>query len=445
MQQNILSKNFSTKDVVKYVIPTILMMLSMSTYTIVDGIFVANLVGEDALSAVNLIYPVLGVIVAIGLMLGTGGVAVIGKFMGENQYDKARGFLTTIYIIGIGLGIAFTVGGYVFSDILVGALAKDAVLATFANAYLLSMLPFTVTMILQVYVQTFFVTAGKPMLGFLVSVLGGVTNVILDYIFISPKFFDMGIAGAGLATGIGNAVPGIFGLIYFMVCRKGTLYFAKPFMQAKVILQSLYNGSSEMVSNLSASVTTVMFNTIMLDQVGKSGVAAISVILYVQMFQMAFYMGYSMGIAPVLSYKHGAKDYDQLSKIVKISLKSMMAVSVVVVTASLIFSKYAVAIFISPTSETFAFAEEGFRIFSISYLFMGVNIFLSAMFTAFSNGKMSATLSVLRTLVFMVIALLILPEILGVFGVWIAVPIAEILTLCVGGYYFKKYKNTYHY
>ena len=445
MNKNILSTNFDLKSILKYVFPTILMMLFMSTYTIVDGIFVSNLVGEHALSAVNLVMPIFGIIMAVSLMLGTGGVAVIGKLMGEDNYDKARGFLTTIYIIGGALGLILTALGYLFSDAFIALLGASDVLLPYTKDYFMSILPFAFVMFLQVFVQTFFVTAGKPGLGFGICVLGGLTNIVLDYIFISPNLLNLGIAGAGFATGIGNAIPGIFGLVYFTFYKKGSLYFSKPIWNINLILQSLYNGSSEMVSNLSISITTLLFNIMMLKFVGEDGVAAISVILYVQMFQMAVYMGYSMGISPIISYKYGEKNYTQLSDVIHASFKVIGTISIIVVALSLIFSDFAISIFISPQSDTFALAKEGFLIFSISYLFMGINILISALFTALSNGKVSATLSMCRTLVFTLISLLVLPQFFDVIGIWIAVPVAELLSIFVSIYCYKKYKSIYHY
>ena len=445
MQSNILATEFNTKGVLRYVFPTILMMLFMSTYTIVDGIFVSNLVGESALSAVNLVLPLINVVMAISLMLGTGGVAVIGKLMGENQYEKARGFLTTIYIIGIGIGVTLMVVGYTFSEQIISLLGASEILLPYTRDYFMSFLPFTISLFLQVFVQTFFVTAGKPMLGFVVCLSGGVTNIILDYIFISPNILDMGITGAGMATGIGNSVPAIFGLIYFMADRQGNLHFTKPLWDIKLILNSLYNGSSEMVSNLAIAITTLLFNIMMLKIVGEDGVAAISVILYVQMFQVAIYMGYSMGVAPILSYKFGEQNHKQLADIIKSSFRVIATISVAVVALSLIFADFAIGIFISQESETFNLAKEGFMIFSIGYFFMGVNIFVSSMFTALSNGKVSATLSMCRTLVFTLASLIILPQIFDVTGIWIAVPVAELLGVFVSAYYYKKYKNIYNY
>ena len=445
MDKNILAQNFTTKSILKYTLPTILMTLFMSSYMIVDGIFVSNLVGEDALSAVNVVIPALSVVLAVGMMFGTGGVAIIGRFMGQNKYEEARGFLTTLYIIGGGLGIVFTILGYVFSDTIVIALGANELLLPYAQDYFMSLLPFLVPTIFQVFVQTFFVTAGKPELGFIICVLGGFTNMVLDYILIAPHLFDLGITGAGLATGLGSSVPGLFGLLYFMFHKKGNLYFTKPLWNLKIITQSMYNGMSEMVSNLSTAITTMMFNIIMLKLVGNSGVAAISVILYIQMFQMAIYMGYSFGVAPLLSYKYGEQNHEQLEKIVKTSLKVTGIISIAVVGLSWCFADLAISVFIAPESETFVLAKQGLMIFSIAYLFMGINVFVSAMFTALSNGKVSAILAICRTLVFTVVSLILLPKAFGIIGVWIAVPVAEALTLLCSIYFYKKNKSIYHY
>ena len=445
MKNNVLSTHFDIKSLLSYACPTVLMMVFMSTYTIVDGIFVANLVGENALAAVNLVVPLFNVMMAVSLMLGTGGVAVMGKLMGENQYEKARGFLTTIYIVGGGLGVILTLSGYLFSKQIVLMLGASGALLPYSQQYFMSIIPFTVGIFFQVFVQTFFVTAGKPGLGFGVCLLGGLTNIVLDYIFISPNICNMGIAGAGFATGIGNTVPGVFGLIYFTIHKKGTLHFSKPMWDIKFIFQSMYNGSSEMVSNLSIAITTFLFNIMMLKFIGKEGVVAISVILYVQMFQMAVYLGYSMGIAPILSYKYGEKNHKQLTDIIKISFQIIVGVSIAVVILSLLFANLAISIFISRESSTFGLAKEGFIIYSIAYLFMGLNIFTSSMFTAFSNGKVSAILSMCRTLVFTIISLIVFPQLFGITGIWVAVPVAELLTVLLSIYYYKKYKKSYDY
>lgn len=283
------------------------------------------------------------------------------------------------------------------------------------------------------------------MLSFTSCLLGGLTNIILDYVLISPNVMNLGVAGAGLATGLGNCVPAIFGLVYFTFFRHGTLYFEKPIPRIKMLFQSMFNGASELVSQLSTAVTTLLFNIILLEIAGKSGVASISVILYIQMMQTAVYFGYAMGIAPIISYKYGANDTKGLRKVLNTSFKFTAIVSVLVIAFSLLFGQFAVAIFISRTSETFDMAVNGLKLFSISYLFMGINIFMSSMFTALSNGKVSAILSLTRTFIFLVGSILILPHFLLLNGVWLAVPLAELLACGLSFYYYKKRKLHYGY
>lgn len=440
---NILAKDFNTKSLMKYVLPTILMMVFMSTYTIVDGLFVANLVGEDALAAVNMVWPAFNIVLAVGLMFATGGTAVMGRFMGEGKPHEARSFLSILYLLAIVLGLLLTMIFLSFSDEILRVLGVNKDLFSYAKDYLISLSFFTTSFFLQVFVQSFFVLAGKPMLGFTTCLLGGMTNIILDYVLISPNALDLGVAGAGFATGIGNLVPAIFGLMYFSFCRKGTLYFEKPIFKKKILIQSMFNGMSELVSQLSTAVTTLMFNVILLELVGKAGVASISVILYMQMLQTAIYFGYAMGVAPIISYKYGADDKKGLKNVRNISFKFIAVVSAFVITFSLLFGEFAIAIFINRTSETFAMAVNGLKLFSIAYLFMGVNVFMSAMFTALSNGKVSAILSLTRTLVFLVGSLVILPYFLHLNGVWLAVPLAELLACGFSAYYFKKGKLQY--
>ncbi len=435
---NILEKDFNTKSLMQYVLPTILMMVFMSTYTIVDGLFVANLLGEDALSAVNMVWPTFNIVLAIGLMFATGGTAVMGRLMGEGKDHEARAFLSVLYIVAIILGVILTILFLCFPDTIIKSLGVNQQLYPFAMDYLKSLGFFSTTLFLQIFVQSFFVLAGKPNLGFGVCFLGGITNIVLDYLLISPDVFNLGITGAGLATGIGNTVPAVFGLFYFGFYRKGTLYFVKPIFKAKVLFQSMFNGMSELVSQLSTAITTLMFNVILLKLVGNAGVASISVILYIQMLQTATYFGYSIGVAPIISYKYGAKDAEGLKKVLNISFKFTAVMSAIVIVFSLLFGEYAVAIFISRSSDTFQMAVNGLKIFSISYLFMGVNVFMSAMFTALSNGKASAILSLTRTLLFLVGSLMALPYFFHLNGVWLAVPLAEFLAFLLSIYYFKK-------
>lgn len=440
---NAISKNFDTPKLIKFALPTIVMMVVLSLYTTVDGAFVAKLVSEDALASINIVYPLYSVYFAISLMMATGANAIIAKNLGQGRNDEARSFFTLIYILAASIAVVLGLAAFFFSEQILSILGSTPRLSRYTTDYLRYMALFVPVSFLQIFTQTFFITNGKPALGMGLIILGGLTNVVLDYVFIGVC--DMGIAGAAIATGIGNCIPGLFGVIYFIFNRKGSLYFVKPFWNGKKLLFSLFNGSSEFVNNIAASITTVMFNYSMLKYLGESGIAAISAILYLQFIQASVFFGFSGGVAPIISYKYGEENHAQLKHVVGISLRFILCCSVFIFVLSLILSGQAVSIFIRPDSKTFDLARHGFALFSLSYLFMGFNIFSSAMFTALSNGKVSALLSILRTLVFIVGALFTLPLILGVSGVWLAVPVAEALALIVAAVCFYRLRPRYHY
>ncbi len=440
-----LAKNFSMRELLKYTLPSMLMMVFMSTYSIIDGVFVSALVGESALAAVNLVMPLFGIVLAVGLMFATGGNAVIAKLLGQGRKREAQEFLTVIYIIGTVLGCILTSVVIIFPDELLRMLNVSESLYLLTKDYLLSLAGFLTPVFFMVFIQSFMVTAGHPMFGLLLSIAGGITNIVLDYIFISPDILNFGIAGAGIATGMGNALPGIIGFFYFMFNRKCVLHFVKPKLKIKTLVQSMFNGLSELVGSLATSITTLMFNFILIGIAGDSGVAAISVILYIQMFQGAIYTGYTLGVSPIIAFKYGEQNHNGLHKVIRQSFKIISVASILVISLTLLFPNEAVGIFISSESATFEMARNGLLLFLPSYLFMGFNIFFSAMFTSLSNGRVSATISVLRSLIFIVIALLILPQILGLNGVWLAVPMAEFLAIIVSFYLYKKHKPHYNY
>ena len=443
MNENALARTFDTSSLVKYVFSTIVMMIFMSSYSIIDGVFVARFVNEDALSAINLVVPVMSFVWALALMFGVGGNAVIAKLMGEGKTLEAKQFFTVIYMTGTIIGIVFTILTTILSEPILQMLGANETLYPYAKDYLMCVSLFLVTYFWQVFTQSFFVTASKPQLGFIACLLGGVANIILDYIFIVE--LDMGIAGAGLATGIGALIPGLYGFLYFLCNKKSTLHFVVPKLELSLLLKSMGNGASEFVGSTAMSITTLLFNTILLTLVGNDGVAAISVILYIQMIQTAVYTGYSFGVSPIISYKYGAEDHEQLQTIVKISFKVISVASLVTLVLTTVFAEQAVSLFIDRSSSTFEMTVLGLRLYSIAYLFMGYNVFASALFTALSNGRVSAFLSISRTFVILVVALITLPMLFGINGVWLAVPVAEVLALVVAYYFFKRYKSYYNY
>lgn len=440
---NILSKKFTAWTLLKFTAPTIIMMVFMSLYTMVDGVFVSNLIGEKALSAVNMVYPIQSILIAISFMFATGGSAVIAKKMGEGDKEQAKQIFSLIIAVSISIGFIVLILGLLFIEPIITTLGATEALYNYCYDYLSILILFSPLAMLQVLFQFLFVTAGKPNLGLISTVAGGIANVVLDYVFIVP--LNMGIAGAALATGIGYSIPAIFGFLYFTFNKKNTLYFTKFKFNLKVLLEACSNGSSEMVTNLATAVTTFLFNIIMIAYLGENGVAAITIVLYAQFLLTAVYLGFSSGIAPILSYNYGEGNIGELKKIFKISMLFITISSICIFIFSIAFSPNIVNVFVTKDSEVFPIAMNGFLLFSISYLFTGFNIFASSMFTAFSNGKVSAIISFARTFIFIILGIMLLPKFMGVSGIWLAVPFAEILTLILSFFFIIKLRKFYQY
>lgn len=437
-----IAKDFKFFSLLQFAFPTMVMMVFMSLYTIVDGIFISRFVGTEALSATNIVYPVISLVIAVGVMLATGGSAVIAKKLGENRQQEARENFSFILLMGLFFGIAFMVIGNLFIHPIVRMLGSTEMLLEYCLDYLSILLYLAPACILQLLFQTFFVTAGKPFIGLLLTISGGVANMILDYVFMGP--LHMGISGAAWATGIGQLIPSVIGGLYFLFVRN-SLYIVKPRFQWKVLVDSCFNGSSEMVTNLSTAIVTFLFNYMMLKFLGEPGVAAITIVLYGQFLFNALYMGFSLGVAPVISYNYGSENNILLQRIFKICIAFISVSSVVITVLALVLAPVIVEVFTPADTAAYEIAKTGFYLFSINYIFAGINIFASSMFTAFSDGKISAIISFVRTFVFIVINILILPFVMGVNGIWMAVPIAEFMTAFLSVYFFYKKKNDYHY
>lgn len=440
--ENKLASKFTNKDLIKFAMPTVMMMLFMSLYTVVDGIFVSRLVGSNALSAINISLPVLNLILAISIMFSTGGSAIIGKNMGEGFTEKAQKRFSLIILINLLLGILMSVLGYLFIDKIVVFLGASDALYQYTKDYLIILLIFAPINMLKINFDYFLVTSGKPDVSFFLTLLGGITNMVLDYIFIAP--LNMGIRGAAFATAIGQLLPVIISLVIFFN-KKNTLYLRKPELDFKMLFNSMANGSSEMVINLSAGITTLFFNSAMMYYLGENGVAAITVILYSQFLLTSIYIGFSSGVAPVISYKYGEKDTEQLKVIVRHSIQFICIVSVITFVLSYLISGNIISLFVEKIDPIYDITKNGFDIFAVGFLFTGLNIFASGMFTAFSDGKTSAIISFLRTFVFIIIGITILPKFFAVNGVWLTIPLAEILTIIISIFFIRKYKNKYCY
>ena len=441
-QRNPLAENFNALSLIKFAFPSMVMMLFMGLYTIVDTVFVARFVDTNALSSINIVCPVINIIVGLGTMLATGGSAVVAKKMGNGKTEEARSNFTLIIITGIIIGLVITVMGLLFLDEIVWGLGASEILFLYCKDYLKIQLIFVMGNIMQVLYQNLFVTAGKPTLGLVLSVLAGIANIVFDYVFI--VLLKMGIKGAALGTGIGYMLPTVIGTVFFLTGRS-ELHFCKLKMDVNVLTKSCSNGVSEMVSQLSTAVTTFLFNATMMSLLDEDGVAAITVIIYSQFLLTTLYIGFSMGVSPVVSYNYGSGNVNQLKKVISICFRFITAVSIFVFLFSFFAGESIARIFAESNENVFEITKAGFTIFSFSFLFSGCNIFASALFTALSNGKASAAISFLRTFVFITVFLLVLPHFLQVTGVWLAIPIAEMLTLMLTIYMIFRYSKHYNY
>lgn len=440
--QSVYTRPVTLKNIVKFAVPTIAMTVFMSFYTMVDGLFVSNLIGTDALSAINLTAPVIQLVTAISTMLATGGSAVIMKKMGEHRSEEAREDFTSLILVNVAVGILMCGLGFLSMKSIFAVMNLSAGVEGYCVEYLSRYLLFTVPILLMNNFTLYMIASEKATLSLLCSVTGGVLNMVLDYVFIA--WFDMGISGAAIATGMGYSVTAVVGIFVFSQ-KRNLLHFKKPVFRFHVLKNAATNGCSEMATTLVTGIVTMMFNWTMLTYVGEDGVAAVTIIMYVLMFASSLYTGYSYGVASMLSFYYGEKNQKKLKKLVWDSLKIIGGISILTVTGSFTLSKPLVSIFARPDNPVFELAVTGNRICTAALLFIGFNIFASGMFTALSNGIVSAVLAFSRSFVFMMIAMLTLPAILGVNGIWLATPAAEVMALVLSGMMFLKYRKRYGY
>ena len=439
---NTSNKPVTLKTILRFAVPTIAMSVFMSFYTMVDGLFVSNLIGTGALSAINLTAPVIQVVTAISTMLATGGSAVIMKKMGEQKPKEAKEDFTFLILVNVAVGLVMTMLGYSLMETVFGGMGLSPEVAGYCISYLGRYLLFTIPILLMNNFTLYMIASEKAALSLICSVSGGVLNIVLDYVFIG--LLDTGISGAAIATGLGYSVTAVAGLFVFSR-KRNLLHFTKPAFRFKVLAGAATNGCSEMATALVTGIITMMFNRTMLRYVGEDGVAAVTIIMYVLMFASSLYTGYSYGVAPMLSYYYGEKNHNKLKKLVSTSLKVIAVISLVTVAASFAATKPLVSIFVWPDNPVYDLAVTGNRICTMALFFIGFNILASGMFTALSNGIISAVLAFSRSFVFMLIAMLVLPAILGVNGIWLATPAAELMALALSALMFVKYRKRYQY
>lgn len=437
-----LSEHFTYKKLIQFTIPTIIMMIFTSIYGVVDGLFVSNCVGSDAFAGVNLIMPALMILGAIGFMIGTGGSALVSKTMGEGNKEKANQYFSMLLYVVTIIGFIFTIVGFLVMEPVAKLLGAEGdlidICVTYGRTLIIALIPF----MLQNCFQSFLIVAEKPRMGLAISIITGVLNMILDFLFI--YVFKMGVFGAAFATGISQLIGGIVPLIYF-IKKSENLKLVKTKFELKPILQACANGSSEMVTNISMSLVNMLYNLQLMKYAGADGVVAYGIIMYVSFIFSGTYMGYSIGSAPIVGYHYGAENTEELKSLLKKSLKLLTITSVVMTVAAELLAKPLAGIFVSYDANLLDMTTNAIRIFSISYLISGINIFASSFFTALNNGVVSAAISFLRTLLFQIAMIFILPLIWNLNGIWLAVVFAEVLALIVSIIFLVVNRKKYQY
>ncbi|BEU86764.1 MATE family efflux transporter [Selenomonas sp. TAMA-11512] len=426
---NPLARRYRLWSLFRYTLPPIGMMIVVSLYTVIDGIFVGHYVGSNGLAAINIVFPTLNVMYGLAIMLSSGGSALVAKAMGEGDMKNASRRFTFLTVAGISIGILLAGMVFLFYEPILRFLGTTELLWDMGTDYLLSCIAFAPCVIMMIFFNAFYIADGRPIQGFFVSIASGVTNVVFDYIFIAK--LGMGVLGAGLATGLSDVVALLAGVWYFMYYSR-LLHFRRFRFEASVLLRSASNGSSEMVTQLSAGVTTFLFNMLLLEYAGEMGVAAITVILYSEMILNAFFMGFGLGVAPIFSYQFGAQNFRELRRLLQLSLTNIGLFSILSFAAANLFRVPLTELFLPEGGEVFDITVHGFQLFAYSFLITGCNLFASNFYTALSDGKTSAFLSFLRNLFGIVLFLLTLPRVFGLDGIWLAVPAADVLAIGVG-------------
>ena len=438
-----LSEHFTYKKLLRFVLPSIVMMIFTSIYGVVDGLFVSNYVGKTAFAAVNLIMPFLMAISALGFMIGTGGSAIVAKTLGEGKKEQANEYFSMLVYLTLIGGIVLSALGILFSPLIARGLGADGALLTncvlYARITLLSMPAF----MLQNVFQSFFVTAEKPKLGLGVIVIAGVTNMVLDFLLVGV--FQIGLAGAAFATVTSECIGGLFPILYFARKNSSLLKLGRTHFNGQIFLCACGNGSSELMTNLSSSIVNSLYNIQLMNLAGENGVAAFGTIMYVNFIFIAIFLGYSIGSAPLVSYHYGAGNHDELKNLFQKSLRLIGIWGLMLFILAQLIARPLAAIFVGYDADLFSMTQNGFRIYCIAYLINGFNIYGSSFFTALNNGLISAAISFLRTLVFQLAAVLLLPLLLGISGIWSAVAVAELLTLGLTVTFFVRNRKKYHY
>lgn len=438
-----LSDHFTYTKLIQFVLPSIGMMIFTSIYGVVDGLFISNFVGKTAFAAVNLIIPFTMVLGAIGFMLGTGGNALVAKTLGEGKRELANQIFSFLVIVSIVSGTFVAIVGSVFMEPVALLLGADEAMLRDCVIYGRILMAATPAFMLQIMFQSFLITAEKPGMGFWVTVVAGITNMVLDALLVAG--LKWGVTGAALATGLSQCVGGIVPLIYFTRKNDSLLQITKTKFMWDALWKTCSNGISEFLSNISMSLVSMLYNLQLLKFAGENGVAAYGVIMYVQFIFIAIFIGYNIGTAPIIGYNYGAQNHKEMQNIFKKSMILTVSAGLALMVSAFVLAAPLAKVFVGYDAELFEMTKRGFEFYAVSFFLCGFNIFGSSFFTALSNGPVSAVISFLRTIVFQVAAVLVLPVFFGIDGVWASISVAELLALAVTGFFLVKLRSRYHY
>lgn len=438
-----LSDHYTLPRLLRFTLPSVSMMVFTSVYLVIDGFFVSNYVGKTALAAVNMVYPIIMIIGSIGFMFGSGGSALTAAMLGEGENERAKKTFTLMYFFPMAIGLLISIPAFILLPYICTLMGADGELLSYCSIYGRVLISTVVLFIVQMESQIFFVTAERPKLGLVATVLGCGTNIVLDWLFCAV--FRWGIKGAAAATAISQAVGGLIPLLYFTFAKNNKLHFVKTKLDWKAIRKSASNGFSELLSNTSSSIVAMLFNFQLMRIVGEDGVAAYSVLMYVNMVFLASFIGFSSGSSPLISFNYGSENHKELKGLFKKISMLIIVTSVIMLLLSFILAKPLSYIFVGYDKDLFDMTVRAFYIYAFSFLFAGINIFASSFFTALNNGKISAILSFLRTFILPCTLVMILPQILNLDGIWATLVVAEAIAFFVSLAYLVTMKKRYHY
>ena len=438
-----LSEHFTYSKLIRFTVPSVFMMIFTSIYGVVDGLFVSNFVGKTPFAAINLIMPFLMIFGTVGFMIGTGGSALVAKTMGEGDRKRANRLFSMLVYVSVVLGVGLSILGIAFLrpiSVLLGAegqMLEDCV--TYGRIILISLTAF----IMQNEFQSFLITAEKPKLGLAITVAAGVTNMVLDALFVAV--LEWGLVGAALATAISQAVGGIVPLVYFLAPNKSLLRLTGFSFDGRALLKTCINGASELMTNLSMSLVNMLYNFQLMEYAGENGIAAYGVIMYIGFIFVAVFIGYSIGAAPIVGYHFGAGNREELKNLFRKSLVILAVCSLSMTLLSEVLALPLSRIFVGYDEELMYLTARGFMLYSLCFLVLGFNIYASSFFTALNDGLVSGMLSFLRTLLFQIATILVMPMLWELDGVWLAIVVSELMALGVTVYCFARYRGKYHY